>query len=256
LEGVGIVADGIGAQVTLGDESVINTLDLKAGEAIRRRFSGRFGNGTDYGAIFAGVQGLEIGHYLHVHKQYPFVFIEISVKNVSEQPIAVARLTPMVIPQNGLKNWTGDVRMVRHDVMHEAHHGYAETASLDLVLLCDAANKNGISFGVIPSGRGTQSIALEASAVGWHGTISNTFSPAVELAPGETLVSDPVWFSYRVATPAQLDSYYDWMHTELLKPFNPPVAAAPEAAPDADAAPAADAPPEGTDATPEKEIRR
>lgn len=201
----------VGAAITMGDGSILDVTDLRSRHSSRREYSGELGPGMDYYVEFPVRDGLEVRHSISYHRQHPFYVVRLSVTNRSDAPIAIAKLATAIVPPNGLTIPDPQAR-VRPVRMTAA--GPSPTPARDAkplyVLAEDRANGVALGIGVLPTGRGMTTADLASHGGSWQGEIATEFNPPVQVAPGETLQSDPVWFVFTLPRAADIDLYLAW----------------------------------------------
>ncbi len=212
-----VTVDAVGFLLRLGEDREIANTDFGKPETEREPFDeGPFGAGSHYTVVFPPKDGLVVRHRVTTYKTQAFVLISISVENRSEAPVSLREIVPAVIGPGGISGWSDQTRVCnwRMDVRAGSLVFDKDRVPL-MTLLHDPAAEHCVALGMLPRGRGANGIDLQSSNGAWQGEAVCRFDPPISLAPGETMACDPLWVSYGLAVPSEVQLYYAWSLSQL-----------------------------------------
>ncbi|MCP4640778.1 MAG: hypothetical protein GY851_10110, partial [bacterium] len=214
-KGVGLVIEKARAAVTLGDGTVIDVPTHPREEATREEVTRSIGEGNRFGVLFKPVNGLIIHHSVTVPDSYPFFIIEVTVKNASDAAIDIAEISPVVLGPGALRSPKGELEGVVRRIGVRGHRPvFGPKVSPMVALFRDKAAGLTLAFWALPGGVARTGISLEPFNNAWQGPITSTYDPPIQLKPGESMKADPVFVSFAVPTPSEVDVYQSWTHSE------------------------------------------
>lgn len=216
MKGVGTVLTKVAATATLADGSVIDLRDLGVGDTTRYKETAELGPGLKYTVKMAGPNGLEILHSLTYHETHPFYVIRLELTNNGSEPIDVAKISPMVIGPGGFGNLSAEMTESprRFDVIG-ASPVFTKLGAPLFSVFNDPVKNVTLAIGALPVGRAKTGVHMERFEGRYQGHVTTTFDPPVRLDPGATLASDPVWISFTLPKPADVDMFYAWAHASM-----------------------------------------
>jgi hypothetical protein len=212
------IMQGPGPQVTLGDGSVLSAEMLGDGKTDRESVATPLGDGTFYTLRFPPKDGLTVAYRVNTFKQWDFLFVTLSVTNGSEKPVEVSELSPLVMGSGGMIGWGPDTKVTaRHLNMTTGCPLYDKSQAPAMTTFQDPARGLCVAMGVVPRGRAASSASFPVSAGSWMGKVTSQYTPAVTLAPGAVLESDPLWLSYGMRA-IDADQKYAWALSKMPRP--------------------------------------
>ncbi|GMV93103.1 MAG: hypothetical protein AMXMBFR82_28810 [Candidatus Hydrogenedentota bacterium] len=216
IKGIGTVLTKVAATITLADGSVIDLRDLGVGDTTRYKETAELGPGMKYTVKMSAPNGLGIVHSLTYHETHPFYVVRMELTNNGSEPLEVARISPVVIGPGGFGNLSLETTESprRFDVIG-ASPVYTKVGDPLFSLFHDPVKNVTLAVGGLPVGRAKTGVHLEKFEGRYQGHITTTFDPAVTLAPGASLASDPVWIAFTLPKPADVDMFYAWAHANM-----------------------------------------
>lgn len=219
FEGSGEFVDKAGASITLGDGAELSLTDFGKGEADREHFDTPMGSGNHFCADLPEQDGIKVRHMMSVHNDYPFLIIRMGVTNVGEKPIDIRELSPAIFGPGCLKNPGGNMEsVIRRIDMRGGFATFDRHARSSLALFRDPENDRTIALGVLPLNIARSGINLESADGSWQGRIASVFDPPVTLEPGKGLSADPLFVTFSVPEPEEVETYFTWTRSKLPGP--------------------------------------
>lgn len=220
-----VLVRDVGFSIELGDGRVLRHDELGRRETVmsRDKYTSEeaLGGGTHYSVQFAPVDGLSVNHRFDTFEQWPFLSMNITLRNDSPSPVTVKKVVCAAFGPGSISGLSADTQVRRRFI--EVRGGFpvfAKDAPPANVLFHDPAKGFDFGFGVLPSGRSRSGVDLQSSGGAWQGSIVCDYAPGLVLQPGETLAADPVWVTYgRIS--AQQDLQYSWAMNSLKWPAKP-----------------------------------
>lgn len=217
LEDGEVLADRVGFSVVLDDGTEIVGAELPDGTPGRERFDSPLGKGMVYSVTFAPVNGVQIVHSLRTFHTRPFAFIEIALENVGPDPVRVERIRPVRAEQSVMQALSAQAKVQHRRVLDVGGRPVpAPRQDATMAVLHDPVKSISLGVGLIPRGVARSVVAFSERDGQWEGDVSSYYGPAKVLAPGEGLVSDPLWLSHGVPEPARVDLYYSWVYSTMV----------------------------------------
>jgi hypothetical protein len=175
------------------------------------------GDGTHYAVQFLPLEGLAVEHAITMLKQWNFLLLTLKVKNISEAPIGIKKLTLADFPAGSLQGLSEEAEIgTCNTLFHGGRPVFAPEGNASSVRIFDPLLQLNINMALIPRGVAASWITSSREGGNWHGRIESDFSPGKTLAPGAELEADPLWLSMGVA-PAQQDTQYSYLLYHFCK---------------------------------------
>ncbi len=214
INGLGLLLEDVGSTITLADGTVHDISDFGHGDSDRSKVDTPLGEATEYRTSFAEKDGIAPSHIVMNHRSKPYFTMGVEVTNKGEAPIEVAKITPLVIGPGNLSALGPDTEVrMRRLRMHGPCPMIDKSAGSLVAMFNDEPNDLTLLFAVIPGEKAVTSVRLQGHGGGWQGVAQCVFDPPVKVAPGETLRSDPIWVSFSIPEPAEVDAVYAWAHS-------------------------------------------
>jgi len=223
MPGAGHVIENAGFRIVFADGSTWNGQTLGKAESLRESFSDDWGHGTVFTSQFPAKDGLVVRHSMSIYKDRPFILVRLALGNTGDNPVEIKSLAPAVLGPAGIGKLSAETKVAARRIRISG--GYAvfdKSAPSVLNIFEDPARKFCLSFGVVPGGIAESNAEVSRGADGWQGEVVCVYSPSIRLESGQKLSSDPVWLTYRTASPAEVDQNYAWVasrmpHAEMHK---------------------------------------
>lgn len=216
IEGLGQVAPSAMWQVTLADGTTLDPMAMGVGKARVNKHSSEYGKSAIYRVTMPATRGLVLQHSVIVHDERPFFLIQASVTNEGTAPVAIASIDPVHFALRGLDG--GAIAGRRALRARGPYLVPSEEPGAALVTVHDPARGFTFGLGEMSQRVADTGIGLEPTEDGWRIEVRSVFAPAKTLAPGETIASDPIWMTYRLAEPAEVDQLFAWCHSLAPRP--------------------------------------
>jgi hypothetical protein len=214
-----VIAEGTGFSVELEDGRVITGADIEKPEVLRDKITDELGDGNEYSLVFPEKDGLIITHHVKTWKVRPFLFMRLSVRNVSGSPVCISALKPAVAGAGGIAGWSGKTHFSTRPVhMAGGVPRYWPGGGDTLALFHDPDRFMSLGIAVLPGGTGSPAINFLSAGGAWQGEAVCRFTPPLTLGDGAAITSDPVWISYGMAEPVRVAQYYGWALSMLPAP--------------------------------------
>lgn len=213
------LVEGVGFAITLADGTELNSLNLGEGAPSRDPFTHELGDGTTYSVTFSPKNGIEVAHVIRTFKNLPFVFVEVSAKNVGTADIRVASIRPVVAETSVIQSLGPDTR-IRYRQLRDTggHPILVSEEEATMAVVHDPAKDFTFGLGLLPTGQARSTVAFHEQDGNWHGDIACHYEPAKAVAPGETLHADPLWISHGMPETHRVDMYYSWAYSMHVDP--------------------------------------
>ncbi len=219
FEGLGEFIEKARASITLGDDTVIPLADLDKGAADRERADTPMGGCSDFRSDFPERNGLKVLHRVSVQNEYPFLVVRMEVTNAGQTPLEIKKMSPAIFGPGCMKNVSGKMESaIRRLDMRAGYAAFDRTAKSSLAFFRDPANDRTIALGVVPLNIARSGINLEPFEGTWQGEIASVYDPPVRLEPGASLAADPVFITFSVPKPEDVETYFTWMRSKLPCP--------------------------------------
>jgi hypothetical protein len=223
FEGDGEFVDKAGASLTLADGTEVSLTEFGRGKSDREKFTTAMGPGNHFSADLPAKDGIKVRHRISVHREYPFLIIRMELTNQREEPLEIREMSPVIFGPGCLKNVSGGMESVIRRV--DMRGGYAlfdPDAKSSLAFFHDAGSERTIALGVLPLNVARCGINLQPYEGSWQGEIASVFDPPLKLAPGETVSADPVFITFSVPKPEEVETYFTWTQSNLKRPGTTP----------------------------------
>lgn len=222
FEGIGKFVDKARASLTLATGQEIFLDEFDKGNARRERFTTEVGAGNHFSADLPERDGIKVRHQVSVHNTYPFLIIRMHVTNTGEEPFGIKKLSPAIFGPGCLKNVSGHMEsVIRRVDMRAGYAAFDRNANSSLAFFHDPQHLRTIGLGVLPLNIARSGINLEPFGGSWQGEIASEFDPPIVLAPGESLSADPVFITFSVPKPEEVETYFTWTRSNLPRPNMP-----------------------------------
>ena len=209
FEGLGEFIEKARASITLGDDTVIPLADLDKGAADRERADTPMGGCSDFRSDFPERNGLKVLHRVSVQNEYPFLVVRMEVTNAGQTPLEIKKMSPAIFGPGCMKNVSGKMESaIRRLDMRAGYAAFDRTAKSSLAFFRDPANDRTIALGVVPLNIARSGINLEPFEGTWQGEIASVYDPPVRLEPGASLAADPVFITFSVPKPEDVETYF------------------------------------------------
>jgi hypothetical protein len=216
LDGVGELIDHAAASVTFADGTTINLNESPKESTERAKFTNEYGDGEVYNVDFLPRPGLRIRHTVRVMLSQPFFMLGLEIINEGDKPIGVTQVVMAHLSGDSLKAFDGEAHtQQRRLVMHGPLPVYKKDGHPLLIMERHPEADFALALGFLPLGVARSHIALESETQNWPCTLISDFDPVAPIQPGESLHSDPVWLSFSLPQPNQIDMLYSWTHSVL-----------------------------------------
>ncbi|HQM48630.1 MAG TPA: hypothetical protein PLJ71_08065 [Candidatus Hydrogenedentes bacterium] len=223
FEGIGTFIDKARASITFADGAETRLVDFDKGEADREHFDTPMGSGNHFCADLPERNGIKVRHMVSVHNEYPFLIIRMEVTNTGQAPIEIAKMSPAIFGPDCIKNVSGQMQAaIRRIDMRAGYAVFDRGAKSSLALFHDPAKEKTIGLGVLPLNIARSGINLEPYGGSWQGDIASVFEPPVKLEPGKSLSADPVFVTFSVPKPEEVETYFTWTRSNLPRPSTQP----------------------------------
>lgn len=191
--------------VELAEGKTLTGADLERPESSREKFDGALGRGTHYSLVFPPKDGVGITHRLTEIKGSPFLLASLTVTNAGTAPVAVKALSPVIAGAKAIHGFGPQVSVEQKSYETENSPLPAQR----FTAFYDEGGGRTLAVASLASGRAATTAELTQIAGVWQGKGSSAFEPPKELAPGESLESDPVWISFGLPNAKDFGLYYE-----------------------------------------------
>ncbi|MDQ1257566.1 MAG: hypothetical protein QG656_2172, partial [Candidatus Hydrogenedentes bacterium] len=210
-EGIGTVIDNAGFEVVLGDGTVLRAADL--GSAVLDRAT--FDNGTEKGGAFTMIfppkDGLVVYHGVRSFTDEPFLEFWMKVENKSEKPVTISALRPIVFGPGCIVTQAVPLECVTWPfAIRGTHAVHMKDKPALLSFFYDKAGTFCLAMGGLIHGTAVTGGTFAASGGSWQGAVSCSYEPALVVAPGASVESDPIWISTGETKAASVVPFYVW----------------------------------------------
>lgn len=217
-----MLIDKAGGSVTFGDGRTVETTSHGVGDTTRRKYTGELGEGMEYIVTLPAKDGISFRHSVSYHAAHPFYLIRLEVKNEGDKPIEIARISTVTIPPGSLSKLGPQTSVhYRKLAMQGRYPVYWKDGAPLFALVNDPASNFTLAIGGLPTGQAETAVELKPFSGAWQGQVASTFSPPVRVEPGQTLQGEPVWLSFTLPLPADVDLYYVMTHQDVPRPSAP-----------------------------------
>lgn len=219
FEGLGEFIDKARASITLGDDTVVQLADFDRGAADRERADTPMGPCSDFRSDFPERDGLKVLHRVSVQNDYPFLVVRMEITNTGEAPVEIKQLSPVIFGPGCMKDASGKMESaIRRLDMRAGYATFDRTAKSSLAFFRDPTNNRTLALGVLPLHIARSGINLEPFEGAWQGEIVSVFDPPIQLEPGASLAADPVFLTFSVPKPEDVETYFTWTRSKLPCP--------------------------------------
>lgn len=210
---------GTGPVITFEDGSALRAEEFGKGQTSRDLFSSVLGDGTHYTLTFPPKNGLTVTQQVSTFKDWQFVLVSTSVANNSDKPITIRELAPLSVGSGGMTGW-GPKTIVnpRYLALRAGYPLFDKEHMPAMTTFYEPDRDICVEIGVIPQGRAAAGVPFQASAGAWQGQVCSQFTPAVTVAPGQTIESDVAWLSFGQEELKTADELYGWALSRFPRP--------------------------------------
>lgn len=211
INGLGVLIDSAWAEVELAGGKIVALNKLKSTDQTRSSFDEPVGTGTYFQSRFPAVDGLDIAYSVARFDERPFLVLIIDVTNKSDQPIQIASLKPAVFGPGVVQNldrgttqsafytaWRGGYPMLQAPPKASLVHFHVPNPQIT------------VGIGVLQSGMSDSHIIFNGAAPSITGVAESVYDPPLELQPGESLRSDPVWITVYLNESDHVHQHHAW----------------------------------------------
>ena len=223
-EGTAVVVDTAGFSLLFEDGTSLSSRELgKGSESHDTLGETPFGPASFYDVVFPEKNGLAITHRLTNFQERPFLLMTLTIENRGAEPVRLKEVRPAVAPANGIRDWGADAQVAfRQMQVHCGRALYEELHAPSLAIFHDPRRGATFAWGVLSSGLIDGAIDITTHEGSWQGAAVYRFEPGRTIAPGERLCLDPLWISYGLGNPSQVNRYFGWCCAILHNPGEPP----------------------------------
>ena len=210
------VVEEVSFSIALGDGRVLLPEHFERADATRENFEHENSAGTNYNVVFPPQDGLRVRHSFTSFKGRGFQIVTMSVENVSDAPIPVRKISPVVFLPNAMHLRDTDTELHQQHVRIRGGSPVYDHNSTSMLSLFEDQNREVLlALGVLPRGTAVSGIQFNAYGGTWSGEIASHYEPAYQLQPGGTLVADAVWVSFGDLNRDNIDLNYAWFFSTL-----------------------------------------
>lgn len=213
VEGLGTVIASGRSQVVLADGAWIDPLDVGNGSGTIQRLTSPFGEGATYAVASPSQNGLTLNHTIRLQNIWPFLLLSVQVTNNRSEPVAVSRIDSARFVFENLSP-TAQVGQRMLKARGPCFVPGTGPGSL-LAVIEDRQNDFTFAIGPLPQGIAESADLVSSHEGRWQVQVVSTFDPPFRLGPGESVESDPVWITYSIPRPVDVDHYYAWANSLL-----------------------------------------
>ncbi len=216
VEGVGPVVERAGYGVVLTDGTRLAPCEARNGTSSIKRHNDEFGAGAVIVVEMPTTQGISVRHSLKVSREWPFLVLGVEVENKRDEPVEISRIESARFSLDNLSS-TGQVRQ-RAMRVRGPYLVPARGPRHILTVIEDVDNEFTVAIGPLSEGIAESKTSATSYEGRWQVSVVSEFEPPAQVGSGQTLQCDPVWISYSVSRPVDVDQYYAWMYTHWSKP--------------------------------------
>jgi hypothetical protein len=221
LEPSGMLASRVSMSVTLKDGREITNLDMDQGAGTRARAELAQGAGVHYTTTMPSKHGISVNHSFFVNTTRPFYVIDVKVTNTSDQPLEIARISPLIFAPGSFATLSPQTSYTERPITLIARWPLFDPVAPPLsVMVRDEPNNFTMVMGLMPSGQAESRPRLYQAGGGWQGDVVCEFNPPITLQPGQSLSADPVWICFALPDMEQADILFAWTHSEEPRKYN------------------------------------
>lgn len=222
IDGAGEIITGADFKVVLGDGTVLSRENLKRVDSSRTQKDEAGDRAEHYAVQFAPSNGLEVVHQLVSLKGMPGFLIRVAVRNVSDQPIALKEICPVVVPAGAMKNLPADAIVGMRRPLSRAGYMYTNgAADTTLAMFRPQDNRFRLVMGMLSTGASEASLHFAQGDQGWAGEMKSAYTPALVLRPGDAIESESAWVSASIESVADAMRYFAFVFSTLPRAKQP-----------------------------------
>lgn len=212
VEGLSAIIDDAGFRITFADGSSVDADALGKAETEREAFTSDMGAGTRFWTEYPVKDGLQVRHALHINKERPGMFVTLTLSNVGDKPIEVAKICPFIVGPSGIRGLGKEVSATaRHFSFRGPFPIFDSKGPVSFNIFHDSTNQIGFTLGVLPMGVSTANAEFKATEPGvWRGEVACVYDPPIRIEPGKKIESDPLWLTTNTSSAAKADLDYSW----------------------------------------------
>ena len=207
----GAIIQDAQCEIVFADGEVLRLSSLESVKDEREKFSGPMGNGTYFRSVFRTNRSLQIDYSVARFADRPFLLLFVSMHNNSAQPIEIRAVRPVVFDPGSVDLLGEGTKVTRlstgrrgiFPVIHEDDNASLvrfELESPDVTL----------GIGLLQTGLTNSYIDLQSLDGVWQGSVECKYEPLLRIEPGMTVGSDPVWLSFSLAEPHEVQQFHSW----------------------------------------------
>lgn len=199
--------------IVLADGTAITRPRGPHGDTVRLPFTTPLGAGTRYEVALPTQDGFAIKHSIAIHQTRPFVLFEMEITNTGDSPKSIAAIHPIVIAPGHMPYFDDGASVAQRRLHMHGPYPVYDKSRPPLLAVFSKQEAVVAAMGPLPDGKAEVGSVFQTDSGRWYGKVQSVYNPPVELAPGESLRAAPVWFSYSLPNPSDLDLYYAWSHS-------------------------------------------
>ncbi len=205
------------ARIILADGRSLYPFDAGKGSGGATRITeSDFGTGITYSVVSPNYNGVQFTQSVSLHRGNPFLLLRVAMTNMGDAPIEIAEINPAMFSVSGLG--LRSTHGMRHMRARGPYLGPDMGMSPFLGLFTDPDVNFTLAVGTLPLGRSESTTEVSRQDTSWQVTARNVYRPTIQLEPGDTIESDPVWISFSIPRPSDVDMYYTYAHSQLPRP--------------------------------------
>jgi hypothetical protein len=215
-----IIADDLTFAITFADGNTWNYRSLEEAKTSRDSHTDPLlGPAILFTTRYPVKDGLEVRYVLTAFSTRPFVTLQLQVENKGAADVRIGSLDPLITGAGGVGNLSPQARVRdRHIGTRGGYPVFDKAADPTVTIFTDPTTKAVLAIGVLPEGRADSGMHFDGEGGVWNGRVHSTFTPAVKLAPGQTLSSDRVCLAHGKLEQDDIDLYYSWAVSKLDPP--------------------------------------
>jgi len=212
VEGLSAIIDDAGFRITFADGSSVDAAALGKAETEREAFTSDLGAGTRFWTEYPAKDGLQVRHALHINKERPGMFVTLTLSNVGDKPLEIAKICPFIVGPSGIRGLSKEVSATaRRFSFRGPFPVFDSKGPVSFNIFHDSTNQIGFTLGVLPMGISTANAEFRSTEPGvWRGEVSCVYDPPIRIEPGKKIESDPLWLTTNTSSAAKADLDYSW----------------------------------------------
>lgn len=204
-------------EIELGDGTILRLSKSNWITDGRDTFTDGFGSAIRFRSEFKPSDGLHVEYHLNRYDSKAFMTIVLVLRNTQTKPISLRAIRMGVVEPGSLARIADAQLQLNRSTRRGIHVSLQDDGQVNLVSIRIDGASNHFGLGLLQSGFMRSSINLNRDHSSLDGNIESVFDPPIDIQPGGTAQSDPLWFLLSIPDTESLRNAHVYTESFVLE---------------------------------------